>query len=689
MFAMRAALAQRAALLLLAALAASGCHDDPTAPFRPLSVTVTTQTGTPYYFTDQQGNPVIGCQVTMTAKAEGTDRAVWEDAVFHWVIGSTARIPADSEVVSASDMRSLWGVDTIPTGAPVQTQFALQASIPFGADVVMHYRNVHTGETKTATTSLSCVPTDANTLTPVAITSVSATPSALQPGDQLTVTYEAKAGAGLWQTAIVLSGAVDSVVHVFPENGAQKTTRTVSLALPARTRLGERVNVAVYALDADLHQASSAVQSDIVGDTRSPTLSVAALDLPYSPPVSPVSGQWAEGDTIHLGVTARDNAVLRWIVYELGAPVNVRDSVAMVDSAVTNFALRIPLPAGSAGTATLTVYARDVAGNASEPVTSAPGAIRIYPTTVHQTWNGSIQGSVGDVALDDRRQQIYVAQGNEQRIAIVPWQSLTTSELVPLPGKPGSIDVTPGGDSLVVALTDQRAIAIVDLAAGGYPVTVVPLAVDTTLHGGWPLGLRIAANGKAIIPVSGGQDWTHSPVLTLDLRSGEQQVRSDATQLEAEAVSRSGDRSVVVLGGVRWVGSIGSGCGYEYLSASNTFTACLGGVAQYSGSSDGRAWVAGAGLFNESLVYVRSLRINNIRDPQSAISSDGQTAYLIANGYVTFERASDGIALERAPFGANGRTVVSADGTTLFTFEPIWSSTGPTGMAKVAAMKLR
>lgn len=680
-----------AALVLLASLAAAGCHgDDPTAPYRPLAVTVTVDPTAPYIATDDAGAPLIGCDFHLNASAQGTDKAVWEDGMLRFVVGVSHRTPVDSQAVSAADMRSLWGEDTIPVARSLTTGLSMRAGVPFGAEFVMRYRNVHTGEIKSATAVMTCVPTVTVDATPLAITSVTVTPSEVQPGDMINVSYTASAGVGVWETMVVISGAVDTTRQLFSEAAAKTVTHQVNARIPATARLGEMIKVDVYALDADLNEVGRSTQVGPVRDLTPPTLTVATNDFPYAGPIAPVAGQYAEGDTIHLVVTARDNQRLRWIVYSLGAPANVRDSIAMIDTMVTAFPIKIPVQAGWTGSPTLTIYAQDPSGLKSTPVTTAPGALHIYPTVTHPVRSASIDGDVTDIALDERRQLIYVAQGPQRRVAIVSMQSLAVAGYVALPSAPSGLDISPGGDSLVVALPDGRALAVVDLAAPSGPVALITVtAADTTQNAGRPLGIRIAANGKALVPLNGGMHWTQAQTLEVDIPSGTQRVRSDLPLIEGETVSRSGDRSAVVVSGTLWSGTTGGSCGYRYLAASDAFGGChAAAYGQLGSTTTGNAWTNGAVLMAADLSTQKLLYVNNLQYFTVALSPDGDYAYLTSRGWMTVERTSDNVVLERAPFGPVGRTLVTADGATLFCFESVWNA-GGNRTVRVAAMTLQ
>ena len=89
-----------------------------------------------------------------------------------------------------------------------------------------------------------------------------------------------------------------------------------------------------------------------------------------------------------------------------------------------------------------------------------------------------------------------------------------------------------------------------------------------------------------------------------------------------------------------------------------------------------------------NLAMLKLLYVNNVKYFAAGLSPDGALAYLASRGWVTVERTSDGVVLERAPLGPVGRTLVAADGSTLYSFEYVYAPGGTSGV-NVAAMTLR
>ena len=110
---------------------------------------------------------------------------------------------------------------------------------------------------------------------------------------------------------------------------------------------------------------------------------------------------------------------------------------------------------------------------------------------------------------------------------------------------PEDLDVTPGGDSVIVAL-GGAGLGIIDLRESPLTVSVLPLApVDSTGAAGARF-VRTLSNGKVFVTAAG------SYLVEVDLATGVQRVRRDAGNngyINGAALGRSLDRSVVVLDG--------------------------------------------------------------------------------------------------------------------------------------------
>src|SRR6476659_10245554 len=100
------ALASVLAVSAIAFLAACG---DSTAPEKTLSVAITVnQAPAARFETDPSGQQIIVCDLDLIARATGTGKAVWEDAVARFYFGKDRSAAVDSIPISRDNARQLW-----------------------------------------------------------------------------------------------------------------------------------------------------------------------------------------------------------------------------------------------------------------------------------------------------------------------------------------------------------------------------------------------------------------------------------------------------------------------------------------------------------------------------------------------------------------------------------------------------
>jgi hypothetical protein len=97
------------------ALALSACGEA-TAP-RPVAVTLTViDLHGPLDGVNDTGEPVVTCSFTLRADAAGGGTATWLGATFRIYAGSDRSTPVDEAVLSAEEVRQVWGADQIAAG---------------------------------------------------------------------------------------------------------------------------------------------------------------------------------------------------------------------------------------------------------------------------------------------------------------------------------------------------------------------------------------------------------------------------------------------------------------------------------------------------------------------------------------------------------------------------------------------
>jgi hypothetical protein len=138
-----------------------------------------------------------------------------------------------------------------------------------------------------------------------------------------------------------------------------------------------------------------------------------------------------------------------------------------------------------------------------------------------------------------------VAPYPQPMILGVSLQTMAVSDTIPLPTGAFDIDVTPGGDSLVITL--PTGVGVIDLTAS--PRTVVVMPLSSLGSGHVPQWVRTLANGHAFVTVGLG-DAASQTLLDLNLQTGADRVRTDAGAngvVGPAALERSYDHRVVAL----------------------------------------------------------------------------------------------------------------------------------------------
>lgn len=670
------------------ALLTIACHDAPTAPAPTLKVALL-QSGFTRSINSTADGPVIVCRVTLTPSTSGTGTATWGSGVLRYYAGPDRTAPVDSAELHPEDLAGMWGA-TIPASKPSPADWTFTAGIPFEVEFEARYRVVGAAEIASATTRFACgdAPPAGGVAAPT-ISSIAVTPSSgeLVAGASVDVTYTASSPYALWMTVIETSGAFTSKQTV-AESLEGTSTRTVRFTVPRGATYGEPLVVRVTSVDASYQQSWETARPQlVVVDRTAPKLS--STTLLGSAPALP-SGQFAVGERLPLNFTASDEDVLRWVVVEIGAPVNARDSLPLS----FNFEYSSPGPIVKpewVGAPTVSFYVRDAAGNRSASISSLPDSVRFFPTATHPTTliGGTLSAttlSSADLAHDLRRNLLYLSATNGSIAVLDP---VTSSFRAPIPIVTASyanltFDLTVSGDSLVVTQRGSRTLRIVNLAQPGTPVSTVPLTIlDTVVAAYATTGtigtsrLRVAANGKAIVSLL-DNTTSGDATLAVDLATGRQAIRTDA-----RAASASWTRGLAALPDRSKIASVDASCRMLYLAATDSFTPCRSGSVSglatindwlpYSLNTLGSRLTFGTLLFDGDLSLL-GRSPNVVRNMPYyvglTLSPDGAYYYVGANGTVTKVRVADGVYVERftVPIPAE-RLYMSPDGQWMMVFD--------------------
>jgi hypothetical protein len=428
--------------------------------------------------------------------------------------------------------------------------------------------------------------------------------------------------------------------------------------VPAGSRHGAAITVTVRAVDIALRSATSTPTTQLTFVDRAPPFlaSVATIERFNRPLARGLAGQYAVGDGMTLVVSASDDNALGWVVYELGPPASFRDSVALSGRSFIDRQLTITIRPEWVGAPVMSVYVRDGVGLVSRTLRSEPDSLRFYPLVQRPTIMlplGS-QAEIGDIAYDPRRDLVYIASPRENRVIVLSPSSMTLQPSIELGARPSGIDVTPSGDSLLVAIPSSKSVTVVDLTRqpAMQKAVAMPL-LDTagTVHPSVtpaPDGLRVAANGKAFVmlshPTSSGD-----ATVEIDLRTGAQRFRTDARGTWSfpgwpKTMGRTNDHGRIYLQ---------SYCPRRYDSASDTFTPCMSEVrANYAGftfDATGSRLTHGEHLLDADMRVLWTAEPIQGLVPYAAITPDGGTLHLGVRQGLTRMRVADRIMLERVP----------------------------------------
>lgn len=655
-----------AASAALGAALVESCNDS-TAPRPAVTVSVTSLLG-PTYAADSAGHQLIQCEITLIARSSSTQSASWMDATFAFYAPNDSRTPFAIDTIPAATIRSSWGADSIERTHDDTAQWVVSGTIPFTLTMRFSY-SLSGGPVASTEVTSACRPTIPVGPPPTITTLKDQMDTAPEPGDTLHVSYTVTSSVGLWQSAVHVAGPCD-VTALLPENLQHSVTHDLAVYLPAACSLGVPVSVTAEAFDLDLQQTTRSLALPALVDRRPPRIYV-GVSTPYNPsaPIASFAGYVFTGDSLTLLVTAIDNHALHGFYWEV-LPAGLRDSVLANDSSVFR-TVTIPVTPSWVGTIQLRLYAKDALGNVSDTVSTSPGAIQVGPTVGPPPTLTSIPGDITDIAFDPKRAVIYLLQSNSYNIAVFSPASLTVVRNIALTDYAPDFDLSPSGDSIVTVLKNSQSIGIVDLTRPSPALQTIPLpSLDSTLL----LNVRIANNGRALIPTQHFVLGGGKRLYTYDLATGTLRIRLDAPDLGSEAggeLERSRDRHVIIVNGM-------AGAFLRYDAGTDTFGAAL--TARIldtppSVDSTGANVAVSGDLYDASLQYLRTVGLAKTGEGPAAISPDGLTHYMaIAPTYgqagIVRSHVSDGSMIDHIPAPLLISFLrVSPDGSTLAVVE--------------------
>lgn len=215
-----------------------------------------------------------------------------------------------------------------------------------------------------------------------------------------------------------------------------------------------------------LHDSASA--SLTILDTEAPTIGGAYVSSAFGQFAWGPDNMLIAGATDSIAIGASDNHALAWIGWRAEVPVAMGDSVQVNGVESSTVSLPVSVATSLIGdTVNLTVFAKDEDGNG----TSAPlNGYAVSAVTTHPTQSIQRGARVSDVAFDSARGLLYLAKPDSQSVAVLSLSSMTYQAPIPVSGTPVGLDLSPGGDSLIVGLSSPAALAIVSLSMTSHPL---------------------------------------------------------------------------------------------------------------------------------------------------------------------------------------------------------------------------
>jgi hypothetical protein len=601
------------------------------------------------------GNQIsIECKVLLRATATGDGTGTWQGGTLRFHAGRDRSEAVDTLTLSADDAAAFWQGSEIEPGTTQFGRFTLSASVPFEMTVAFEYRPSSRGATKTVETSFGCGPTLPDGAAGPAVTAVTVDPGSgmIEPGQTIRIDYSATSEIGLLQAIVEVSGACE-----VSDTSAIRLLKTVTSAayitLPRTCTVGVPLTVEVTVIDGALEIASRDVPFALnVADLTPPTISPSFVPRIAANGTAHPEADYFVGDTLDFFFNATDYVGVAALIWEV-LPSGPRDSIPVVPAVpvvpVGTDRIRIPIDGSwGSGPVRLRLYARDRAGFMSNVYTS-PHEIRIHPTVVRPVRLATMMGGMDGLAIDSDRGILYFMQVENQRIAMFSLATMSVTGYASLATHLGDLDLTPNGDSLIVTLPAQRALAIIDLSGPTPVVSTVPLTVLDPASNYFPIRVRVVGGGRVLV----GLEGTGPParrVAEVNLGTNIQRLLPEPPFAGGSVFERSDDRSTVVFRGLT-----------DHLQRYDAITDEYGPIRSVppmwfevrpSIDARGERILFGSDVFDRSLQPVsRLFRLPGGASSGSAvISPSGEFVYesTYTDGIVRY-RASDGAILDRTP----------------------------------------
>jgi DNA-binding beta-propeller fold protein YncE len=298
--------------------------------------------------------------------------------------------------------------------------------------------------------------------------------------------------------------------------------------------------------------------------------------------------------------------------------------------------------------------------------------LALATTTVHGATFGTavrLGGTTADIALDEARGVLYVANFGASRIDVVSLATRQAGNAIAVAPYPSSLALSPDGQFLLVAQfgnfqapsSPANALTEIDLTTGGQ---------QTFTLGDVPLAVAFGADGLALVV-------TNTEFLLLDPVSGGMQVLNTIAGVTANTLPvppatfppQIVAASVGVSGDGRWIFGLTNTIYFRYdvlnhLVTSVSYSAVPPqGPSVVSVSQDGSYFTAGWGLFNAS-----GLLISEFANPSGQLNMGSHVIDSVAGviyAQIPQAQSQSGTSGSSATVGSPVLMVVDADNLTV------------------------
>jgi hypothetical protein len=581
-----------------------------------LNVTVTAAVAETRVLEQGAELPLMQCTVNLIARAGDGDRdrpAEWRGARFRYFIGSDRSTPADSIDIPVAAVHQLWNSGILAPNGTSSGTWVFTAGLPFSGEVVFHYEVDGEGHSAQPVT-FHCGP-QPTTAPPPGQPTVSV-PAEVELGGALPIDFQASAPAGLWAVMVRVTGpfARDTVLS-YGYGSPGYNGRVVLQPPPLPT--GTAATVQVFAMDVyGRYQASEMAVSRLV-DRTPPVLQ--SITPTFAGSVSmPVPG----GDSLLVAVQGSDNGGLSHLVYEFSGAFTARDSVPMP---ATGSSVKVPVGQGWSGEGTLTAWLRDQSGNRSAP---ASAQVRVYPTRAATTRSAALPDFPYALGRAPGGDAVYLGMGDAGVIR------LPLSTLVP--------SAAFGQDGYLLAVAqDGRSVWTGNGKRLSWTDPTDPTRGATVALPGYLFGVAAMSSGRVLLAVL---DTTPEP-RQMRYFSTAPGLALDYLRDQLGTVSGSGGM-VAGWNGERVLIDVTFECARVYVVATNSFGGCsnIGHTGRLSANQAGDRFMKGLAPLAASGAPVRWP--STTQSPPSAISADGEYAFVMRFGGIDRIRLSDNVPVE-------------------------------------------